>query len=198
VFKELSMVFFLVIALATVTSAQKWEFDKAHSNIGFSVKHMVISNVHGNFADYSGFVNFDGKNLKNGSAEITIQVASITTDNERRDNHLKSGDFFEVDKFPTIAFKSKKIMPGEGNKFKMVGDLTIKDVTKEVTLNCEFNGVVTGMSGDTRAGFSAQTTINRQDFNVAWDNKLKDGSLIVANEVKINLEIELVKMDSQN
>jgi polyisoprenoid-binding protein YceI len=139
-------------------------------------------------------VIFDGKNLEKGKAEITIQMASINTDNSKRDDHLRSADFFNVEKFPTMTFKSTKITKGSGDNFKMTGNLTIKDVTKEVTLDCTFNGVIEFM-GNNRAGFTAQTVINRQDFNVSWDNKLQDGSLIVGDDVTINLEIELVQED---
>lgn len=191
-----SSIVLVLIAVLTVSSyAQHWELDKAHSNIGFSVKHLVISKIKGKFDDYSGHVMFDGKNPENGSVEITIQMTSVNTDNQKRDNHLKSSDFFEADKYPTMTFKSKKITKTGDNKYEIAGDLTIKDVTKEVTLDTEFNGALTGPMGKTRAGFAAYTKINRQDFHVAWENKLQDGSLIVGNDVEINLDIELVQGD---
>lgn len=195
-FKRVFAVFAVVVVLLAVglpVKADIWDFDKAHSHVGFSVRHMVISNVQGEFGDYTGKVNFDGKNVETGTAEFTIQVGSINTDVAKRDDHLKSPDFFDVAKFPTMAFKSKKITKGVGDKFTMVGDLTMKGVTKEVTLDCTFNGVITDPGGTTHAGFSAMTTINRQDFGVSWANKLEDGSLIVGNDVKITLDVELVK-----
>jgi polyisoprenoid-binding protein YceI len=191
--KKVMLYAFAVLLIGSAVQAQTWDFDKAHSTIGFSVRHMVISKTTGEFGDYSGSVTFDGKDMSGGSVEVTIQIASIDTENKDRDDHLRSGDFFEVEKYPTMTFTSSKITPGEGNTFTMVGDLTIKGVTKEVTLEGEFYGAIDDPWGNTRAGFSAETTINRQDFNVAFDNKLQDGSLIVGNDVEIKLEIELVK-----
>ncbi|MCP4706795.1 MAG: YceI family protein [candidate division Zixibacteria bacterium] len=190
--KRITTTFIILMLLTSVSFAQKWNFDVPHSTISFSVKHLVISKTTGKFDDYSGFVMFDGKNFEKGKAEVTIQMSSINTDNSKRDDHLRSVDFFNVEKFPTMTFLSKKISKTKGDKFKMTGDLTIKGVTKEVTLDCTFNGAAEFM-GDTRAGFTAHTVINRQDFNIAWENKMKDGSLIVGNDVEINLEIELVK-----
>ena len=191
--KRIAILSFAMILLAWPLQAAQWNFDKAHSSIGFSVRHLVVSSTKGFFTDYTGSVEFDGKNLANGSVEITIQATSINTENEDRDNHLRNPDFFNVAEYPTIIFKSKKIIPGEANAFTLIGDLTMKDVTKEITLNGELNGVIEDPWGNTRAGFSAETTINRQDFNVAWENKLKDGSLVVGNDVAIVLEIELIK-----
>jgi len=187
-------VFLLLIAFAAASvPADTWTFDKAHSSIGFSVRHLVVSKTKGYFTDYNGHVKFDGKNPAEGSVEVIIQMASIDTDNADRDKHLKSADFFDVEKYPVMKFQSKKVIPGEDDTFKLIGDLTIKDVTREVTLDGEFNGMINDARGNTRAGFSAETTINRQDFNVAWDNKLQDGSLVVSNDVNIVLELELIK-----
>lgn len=182
-----------LLTIAWPTQAAVWNFDPAHTSIGFSVRHMVISNVEGTFRDYTGQVNFDGKNLGKGSVDITIQMASINTGIEMRDNHLRSADFFDVQKYPTMTFKSKKIIKKSEGNFVMIGDLTIKGITHEVRIDCQFNGIITDPQGDTRAGFSGTTKINRQDYNVAWNNKLQDGSLIVGNDVTINLQIELVE-----
>jgi polyisoprenoid-binding protein YceI len=124
---------------------------------------------------------------------LTVQIASIDTDNENRDKHLRSPDFFDAAKFPTMTFKTSKVVKGEGNKFQLVGDLTIKDVTKQVTFDCEFHGTVVDPQGGTRAGFSAEATINRQDFNIKWSNVLETGGLVVSDDVTIDLEIEAVK-----
>jgi polyisoprenoid-binding protein YceI len=183
----------MLFVTASFAAADTWTFDKAHSSIGFSVRHLVISKTKGYFGDYDGSVSFDGKDLSTGSVTVTIQMASIDTDNEDRDKHLRSADFFDAENNPTMTFVSKKIVPGEDNAFTMTGDLTIKGVTKEVTLDGEFYGVLDDPWGNTKAGFSATTTINRQDFNVTWENKLQDGSLVVGNDVTINLEIELTK-----
>lgn len=182
-----------LLATGWPTQAAVWTFDPAHSSIGFSVRHMVISNVEGTFRDYTGQVNFDGKSLEKGSVDITIQVTSVNTGIEMRDNHLRSSDFFDVQKYPTMMFKSKKIVKKAKGNFNMIGDLTIKGVTHEVQIDGQFNGAITDPDGNTRAGFSGTTKINRQDYNVAWSNKLQDGSLIVGNDVTINLQIELVQ-----
>lgn len=183
----------LFLAVGTIANAQTWSFDNAHSTIGFSVRHLVISKTTGKFHDYSGKVEFDGSNFEKSSVDIAIQVASIDTENDDRDKHLKAPDFFDVEKFPVMSFKSKKISPVKDGNFTITGDLTIKDVTKEVVIDCEFNGSIDDPWGNKRAGFTAETTINRQDFNVKFDNKLQDGSLIVGNDVKIMMEIELIK-----
>jgi polyisoprenoid-binding protein YceI len=133
--------------------------------------------------------------LSKGTTEFTVQSKSITTDNERRDGHLKSPDFFAVDSFPTLTFKSTKVIPGTGSDFKLVGDLTMRGVTKEVTFDCTFNGTIEAMGG-TRASFSAHTTINRQDFKVSWSKSLDGGGLVVSDNVDINIELEVAKAKS--
>jgi polyisoprenoid-binding protein YceI len=186
----------LLLVFASLARAEKWEIDVAHSSVGFSVRHMVVTKTHGKFNEFTGYIDFDGKNVENGSVEITAQIASIDTDNKKRDDHLRGPDFFDAEKFPTMTFKSKKVIKGSGSEFKLVGDLTIKDVTKEVTFDCEFNGVINDPMGNTHAGFSAVVKINRQDFNVKWSKSLDAGGLVVGDEVKINLEIEAVKTQS--
>lgn len=195
--KRTAVIFAMVLAMVIGAKADKWVFDHVHSDVGFQVKHLVISNVRGNFAEYDGHVMFDGKNWDKASVEVTVQMASIDTDNEKRDEHLRSGDFFEVEKYPTMTFKSTKVMAADDDgKFKFMGDLTVKGVTKQVTFDAELQGVVTGPMGKTRAGFSATTTINRQDFNVKWANKLQDGTIVVGDDVKINIELQVIKADS--
>ena len=192
-FRKVALALAVIFTIGTAAHADVWQIDKAHSKVGFSVRHMVISNVQGEFADYTGTINFDGKNVEIGIVDITIQTASISTANEKRDADLKSPNFFDAAKFPTLTFKSKKITKGAGNKFTMVGDLTMKGVTKEVSLDCEFNGTVNDPWGNVRAGFSGTTVVNRQDYGLSWANKLADGSMVVGNDVTIKLEIEMVK-----
>lgn len=190
---------FMLFAIGSVYAADEteaasnsWKIDGAHSSIGFSVRHLVISKVKGGFNDFSGSVTFDGENLSAGSVEFTVKVASIDTDNEDRDKHLSSPDFFDVEKYADMTFKSKSVVVSEDG-FMLVGDLTIKDVTNEVTFNCEFNGTVVDPWGNTRAGFSAVTKINRQDFNITWSKALETGGLVVSDEVTIQLELEIIK-----
>ncbi|MDD4051212.1 MAG: YceI family protein [candidate division Zixibacteria bacterium] len=193
-YKRLAMLIFVSLAMVVSAQAQTWNFDLAHSHVGFTVRHMVITKVDGMFNDFTGAItNFDGKDVAKGAVDVTIQIGSISTDNDMRDTHLKSPDFFDAAKFPTMTFKSKKIVMGTGGKFTMIGDLTMKGVTREVTLDCTLNGTVVDPQGNTRAGFSATTTINRQDYGVSWNNSLADGSMVVGNDVVINLEIEAVK-----
>jgi polyisoprenoid-binding protein YceI len=169
-----------------------WSIDAAHSSIGFVVKHLVIAKVRGQFKQFDGSVHFDGSNLSGGSAEFTVQMASVDTEVKDRDNHLRSADFFDVEKFPTMTFKSKSVS-GDSESFQIVGDLTIKDVTKEVTFECEYFGTVIDPWGNTKSGFSAKAKINRQDYNITWNKVIEAGGLVVSDEVKIEIELELAK-----
>ena len=185
----------LIIVIALITSplfGSIWEFDKAHSHIGFVVSHMVITKVNGQFNDFSGTIDFDGKDFSKASVEVTIDPHSIDTQNERRNAHLKSPDFFAADSFPQMGFKSKKVIPGADGDFKVIGDLTMRGVTKEVTLDAHLNGTIVDPGGSTRAGFTATTKINRQDWGISWSKKLDTGGLVAGDEVTINLDIEAV------
>lgn len=179
---------------ATVASAQvsEWDLDKAHSSAEFKVSHMVVSNVVGKFTDMDATLQFDGTDLATGSVEATIAVGSVNTGNDRRDGHLKSADFFDAEQYPSMTFKSSKVIPGEGNEFQLVGDLTMRGVTKEVTFDCEFNGTVDAM-GTTKAGFTATTKVNRQDYGINWNKTLDNGGLVAGDQVKITLELEFNK-----
>jgi len=181
-----------VIALFGVSRAEVWKVDPAHSSVGFTVRHLVVTKVNGLFTDFDGEINYDGKDLSRGTVSFTVQAKSISTDNQKRDDHLRSADFFAVDSFPTLTFKSTKIVPGQGDSFKMTGDLAIRGVTKEVTFDCTANGTIAAFGG-TRAGFSATATINRQDFKVSWSKSLDGGGLVVSDEVKLNIEVEAAK-----
>ena len=183
-----------LFAFAASTQAASWKIDKTHSSAGFAVKHLMVSKVRGSFGDFEGTLNFDPKNVSGGSVEFSIKVASIDTDNEKRDNHLKSPDFFDVENYPTMTFKSKKVVPGDEGEFKIVGDLTIKETTKEVTFDVEFNGMIDFMK-TTRAGFSATAKINRQDFGVSFSKVIETGGLVVDDMVKIIFEIEAVQTE---
>jgi len=184
-----------VLALAATASADVWNFDKPHTSVGFTVRHLVITKIHGQFKDFDGKIEFDGKNVETGSVDVTVQMGSIDTENQKRDDHLKSPDFFDVEKFPVMTFKSRKIVKGEGSNFKIIGDLTIRDVAKEVALDAEFNGAIKDPWGGKRAGFSAIGKINRQDFGIKWNKALETGGFLVSDEVTINIETELVKAE---
>ena len=180
------------VLISGLAQADTWKVDPAHSSLNFTVRHMVISTVHGQFTSFSGEANWDGKDLSAGSITVTADTKSISTDNQKRDDHLRSSDFFAADSFPAITFKSTKVTPAKDGKFTITGDLTIRGVTKPVTFDAEFSGVVDAF-GSQRAGFSAEATINRQDFGVSWSKALDSGGLVAGNDVKMTIEMELVK-----
>lgn len=174
--------------------AAAYVVDKAHSQIGFKVRHLGITNVNGFFADYEADVSMDGDDLSTLTATATVQIGSISTGIDRRDGHLKSDDFFNAEKYPEMKFVSKSVRNIDGSEFELVGDLTIRDVTKEVVLEAEFLGM--GAMGDTKkAGFEAETTINRFDYNLKWDRLTEAGGLVVSDKVKVILDLELNEAD---
>jgi polyisoprenoid-binding protein YceI len=185
----------LVLLLAPVAAAAStWNVDPDHSNIQFKVSHLGLVDVKGSFKKYQGSVNLDDKNIAKSSVNLTIEAASIDTGVEKRDEHLRTADFFDVAKFPTITFVSTKVTAAGKGKLKVAGDLTIYGKTKEVVLD------VTGPSkelkdpwGHIRRGVSATTTINREDFGLTWNKVLDNGILTIGNKVTISLEIELLK-----
>ena len=181
----------VVMALALPVEAAKWMIDKPHSSMAFSVRHLLVSRTKGVFEDFTAELEFDEKNLATGTAKFVTQVASINTREPKRDKHLRSPDFFDVEKYPIMTFVSTKVHDIDGSKFKITGNLTIKDVTKEVTFDCEFFGVAKGPMGNTKAGFTAETKINRRDFHLTWNMALEGGGVVVGNEVTITLELEL-------
>ncbi len=177
----------------TMVQAETWNVDKSHSSIGFSVRHLVVSKTTGGFGEFEGAVEFDGKDLAAGTVNITVQMASVDSDDADRDTHLRSAEFLDTEKFPTMSFTSKKVIPQDDGSFHLVGDLMIKGVTKEVTFAAEFNGVAGDPWGNTRAGFSANTKIDRQDFGVSWSKALDGGGLVVGDEISIQIELETIK-----
>lgn len=191
--KRLIIPALVLLLIGASAQAAEWKIDVPHSSMGFQVSHLVIAEVTGKFEKFSGTLEFDGQNLENGSVTMEIDVSSINTASEKRDGHLKSPDFFDAAKYPTITFVSKKVIKGEDNEFKVVGDLTMRGVTKEVTFDCVFKGTVEFM-GITKAVFSAQTVVNRQDYGVSWSKTLDNGGLVAGDEVEINLDLEFDKV----
>ena len=181
------------IALQTAIAQTTWSIDSAHSAAQFQVRHLMISNVRGEFSKMSGKVIFDGKNYATVQAEAVVEVASINTREPKRDDHLRSADFFDAATFPKITFKSKRVEGISGNRFNLIGDLTMRGVTKEIELNVEASPVVKGMNGETRMGAQATGKLNRQDFGVKWNRTLDAGGLAVGNEVQITLDLELIQ-----
>lgn len=176
------------------TQAQStWIVDQTHSSIQFEVSHLTVSSVTGSFTSYSGTVTTSKKNVfDNAKITATIQTASINTNNMERDKHLKAEDFFNVDKYPEIKFVSTSFEEKEDNNYEIVGNLTIKGTTKEVTLYADFGGIVS-INNKKKAGFEAKGTIDRFDFGLSWDDVLDNGGLIVGEKVDIILNVELVK-----
>lgn len=174
--------------------ATDWSVDKAHSSVGFAVKHLMIATVRGSFSDYEATITFDENDPANLSFQGTIQAGSINTNNGDRDNHLRSADFFDVANYPTLTFASKKTEKVADGKYRVTGDLTIRGTTKEVVLDVEgLTPVIKGMQGDVRTGATVTTTINRKDFGVTWNKVLETGGVVVSDEVKITIEAELIK-----
>lgn len=165
--------------------------DQAHSEIIFTVKHMMFSKVRGSFDKFSGTINLNEENVTDSSVEVEIDPSSINTRDENRDNHLRSQDFFGVEQNPAIIFKSTKIEPAGGSaEYKVHGDLTMNGVTKAVVLDTEFTGKGVSPMGPTVYGFAAQTTVNRKDFNMNWNAALEAGGVLVSDEVKIEVELQ--------
>ena len=174
-----------------------WHIDPAHSEIQFSVRHMMISTVRGRFNKFSGTIAADEQNPTDAQVNVQVDTASINTREEKRDAHLRSPDFFDVEKFPYITFKSTKIERQDESNFRVHGDLTIRDVTRPVVLNVEYAGQAKSPWGTTSAGFSAQTKINRKDWGLNWNVALETGGWLVSDEIKISIEVELVKQPDQ-
>jgi polyisoprenoid-binding protein YceI len=170
-----------------------WQIDPSHSEINFTVRHMMVTNVRGRFEKFSGTFDFDEKNPVQSKIEVQIDTASINTRDPQRDGHLKSPDFFEVEKYPYATFKSKRIEVVDSHHGHVVGDLTIRDATNEVVLEVEYSGQSKSPWGTTSAGFNATTTINRKDYNLTWNQSLETGGVLVGEEIKINIDIELIK-----
>jgi polyisoprenoid-binding protein YceI len=171
----------------------KWDFDLGHSSVNFHVRHLMVSKVHGRFTRWSGNLELDEQDLTRSRLDVTIDATSIDTQEPKRDEHLRSADFLEVAAFPTITFASKQITREGEDRFVVVGDLTIRGVTKPVTLQVEGGDRVTDPWGGTRTGFSARTSISRKDFGLTWNVALEAGGFLVGDKLDISLEIEAVK-----
>ena len=171
-----------------------YQIDTAHSSAQFKVRHMMIANVKGEFDKVSGTVNFDPANPTASTVEASIDVSTISTRDEQRDGHLKSSDFLDVEKYPAITFKSKKVTATGGDSFNVLGDLTIRDTTKEVTLNVEeLTGEAKDPWGNMRRGATAKTRINRKDFGMTFNVALEAGGFLVGEEVDLTIDVELIR-----
>jgi polyisoprenoid-binding protein YceI len=176
----------------TVPTAGTYAIDASHTTVGFVAKHLMVSKTRGRFEDVAGTITF-GEDPLATAVDVTVQMASITTGNEQRDGHLKSPDFFNLDEHPTMTFVSTAIRHEGGDEFVLVGDLTIKGITKSIELETEFEGVAKDPWGGDRVGFSAKGEIDREDFDVSWNVALEAGGVLVGKKIKIELDVEAVR-----
>lgn len=188
------MIAALLLAMPLVSAAETWSVDPVHSVVGFSARHMMISNVHGTFEKFAGAIRYVPGDPTSVKADIIIQSASINTRHLKRDNHLRSPDFLDVQTFPQITFKSKKVQNVKNDSFDLVGDLTIRGTTKEVVLKVKGpTPIIKGFQGERRVGASASVTINRMEYGVSWNSVLETGGVVVGPEVQITIELEAVE-----
>jgi len=184
--------FIVLLLFSALSFAGNYNIDKAHSNIGFSVSHMVIADVEGEFTDYEVDLTFDQNNLSNFNVSTTIKIASVNTENEKRDGHLRSPDFFDAANNPEMTFTSSKVEKTKDG-YKAHGTLTMRGVSKEIELPFKVKGPIKDNWGNTRIGVKASTVINRQDYGVKWDKTLDTGGLIAGNDVTILIDAEFIK-----
>lgn len=181
-----------VIDGRSVPAAGKWNLDPSHSSVGFTVRHLMVSKVRGGFTDYSTDIEI-GDRPEDSRVDVTIQTASITTGDEQRDGHLTSPDFLDVAAYPTMTFRTLSVEPTSEDEWDIHGELTVRDVTRPVTLAVEFAGVSRDPWGNTRAGFSASTELDREDFGLTWNQALESGGVLVGKKVKIEIEVEAIQ-----
>jgi polyisoprenoid-binding protein YceI len=191
--KKLGLGLLGLLLLSIPVSAQAvWDIDVVHTNVTFTATHLIVSEVTGHFKDFSGSVTFTKPDFSDAQAEMIIKVASITTDNERRDGHLKTDDFFNAEKFPEIAFKAKSFRKTGENTYRVTGDFTMKGVTKTIELDGIYKGEVNAFGG-TRMGWKLTGTINRFDYGLNWNKAIETGGLVVGKDIVITIQAELIK-----
>lgn len=181
------------MSIAESTTTTTWTIDPAHTTVEFSLKHLMISTVRGHFGAVSGTILLDEENPEASSVTAEIDATSIDTRQEQRDAHLRSPDFFGVETYPTLRFRSTRVESLGGGRYNVYGDLTIRDVTREVVLETTDEGRGGDPWGGERAGFSATTRIDRRDFGLTWNQALETGGVLVGNDIKISLEVQAVK-----
>lgn len=192
--KFISLITLLVFAMPLTAAASTWNLDPDHSAIQFKVKHLMISNVKGVFEKVSGTLNLDEKDITKSQVDVSIEAASINTNIKKRDDHLRSADFFDAAKFPVITFTSTKVEKVGTDKLKIAGNLTIKGVTRPVILDVEgLSSEIKDPRGKIRRGAAATTQVNRKDFGVNWSATMDNGGMVVAEDVAIQLEVEFIK-----
>ena len=181
----------LLFAAPVLAAPQTYEIDPVHSRVEFTIRHM-FSRVTGSFGGFHGTIQYDAAAPASSTVNVEIDAGTIDTGNDKRDGHLKSPDFFDVAKFPTLTFISSKVTPGDGGKLKVTGTLTMHGVTRPVELDAAFLGSGPGLDGVTRSGFEASTKLDRKEFGIVWNKALDQGGTLLGDDVQINLEIEAV------
>lgn len=191
--KNIFVFAFLFVATLASYSQATWTIDRSHSNVRFTVSHLVISEVEGNFKTFEGSITASKPDFTDAVINFSVDVNSINTDNEMRDDHLKNDDFFNAEKYPKMTFKSTSFKQLKGNKYELTGLLTIRDVTKTVKWNVTYGGTTNDPWGNTKAGFKASTEINRLDYGLKWNTLTEAGGAVVGSEVTIDLKLEFAK-----
>lgn len=190
--RKLFAVAALSLLAALPASAETYTIDAGHSEVGFKIRHLV-SNVRGRFNNFSGTINMDPKNIQASSVELRIKADSIDTNQADRDKHLRAEDFFFVEKYPEITFKSDSVKPVGKNKYNVTGTLTMRGVSKKVTLPVTFTGEVKDPWGNTKAGFETATTLDRKDYGIVWNKAVDNGGVILGDDVEIEINLETQK-----
>jgi polyisoprenoid-binding protein YceI len=175
------------------TLTGRYTLDPSHTRIGFVARHAMVTKVRGAFNDFEGVANIDGEDLSKSSAAVTIQAASIDTRSEQRDGHLRNNDFLDIENYPEITFATTEVRPLDDQTLQVTGDLTIKDVTKPITIDFEIQGAATDPFGNQRVGFEGSVTINRKDYGITWNAALETGGVLVSDKVTLEFEVSAIK-----
>jgi len=187
-----------LIAAGTTSAQTTWKLDKSHSNVKFAVAHLVIAEIDGRFKDFDATITHTKDDLSDMKIEATIKTASIDTDNERRDGHLRSDDFLNAEQFPNITFKSTGVEKTGADTYKITGDLTIRDITKPVVLDTKFGGTVKDPRGNTKSAFRATTKIDRFEFGTKWKNAIETGGLVAGKDINVTLLLSFAQQQGAN
>ena len=179
--------------MSPATTATKWALDPMHSEVQFKIKHLVISTVTGSFKTFQGSAQSEGDDFENAKIEFTLDVDSVDTNQEQRDAHLKAEDFFNAAQYPQIKFQSTSFTKTGGSDYKLVGDLTVKDITKPVTLDVEYGGTAVDFYGNTKAGFEVTGKINRKDYGLSWGGITEAGAIVLGDDVKLFINVQFAK-----
>lgn len=179
--------------IAETKAKTQWAIDPSHSEIHFKVKHMMVSTVTGAFQEFEGGLETESEDFENAQIKFSAKVESINTNNQQRDQHLKSNDFFNAETFPELSFQSKSFRKSQGGQYRIIGDLKIRDQTQEVSLEVEYHGTVVDPYGQTKAGFEITGRINRKDFGLTWSAVTEAGNIVVSDEVRLIMNVQLIK-----